>query len=479
MIEVRLFLCGNESKSDRYRKIWRNGRQCRVMVKLPVRAEFWRRASLGLAVALLALMTAPAGGQDLPAWAMLGMGSHKNQPLPGPPPIRASQPPTLSYPVEPMGFSAPGAFYLGMRNSLVSLDFLDEDKVLFTFRVPGLIHRDLNSEERTDERKIRALVIRLPQGTVQAEAVWTVHDRSRYLWMLGNGQFLFRDREKLQLGDASLQLKPYLQFPGPVLWVEMDPSKKYLVTGSSEPAARTPKPGDVPSPETAQATVTGEQKLGGEPDMVLRILRRDSGQVLLVSHLRSEVHLPINGDGYLETLRSRGAAWALNLNFFTGGSSIVGSVDSVCSPSIDFVSAKEFLATTCGPGGDARLVAMGTNGHRLWEGPASGRLVWPLLVMAADGSRLARETLVATHAVNASAPLGTEDIKGQAVEVIDAASGKVALRAEASPVLDAGGNVAISPSGRRVAVLGAGAIQIFELPAPPPLPDLSVTKAGP
>jgi hypothetical protein len=37
-------------------------------------------------------------------------------------------------------------------------------------------------------------------------------------------------------------------------------------------------------------------------------------------------------------------------------------------------------------------------------------------------------------------------------------------------VLDAGGNVTISPSGRRVAVLNAGAIQIFELPAPPLLP---------
>jgi len=31
--------------------------------------------------------------------------------------------------------------------------------------------------------------------------------------------------------------------------------------------------------------------------------------------------------------------------------------------------------------------------------------------------------------------------------------------------------VAISPSGRRVAVLNAGAIQVFELPAPPPLPE--------
>ncbi len=36
----------------------------------------------------------------------------------------------------------------------------------------------------------------------------------------------------------------------------------------------------------------------------------------------------------------------------------------------------------------------------------------------------------------------------------------------ASPILDGGGNVAISPSGKRVAVLNAGAIQVFELPAP-------------
>ena len=55
--------------------------------------------------------------------------------------------------------------------------------------------------------------------------------------------------------------------------------------------------------------------------------------------------------------------------------------------------------------------------------------------------------------------------------------GKVELLAEASPVLDAGGNVAISPSGRRVAVLDAGAIQIYTLPEPPPLQD-GETKAG-
>jgi len=449
-------------------------------VKLLLRARYLLQACLGLAVTLSPFCTPyEARAQSPMPWAMLGAGSKKNPVPPGPPPIRASQPPALTFPIEPLGFTAPGLFYLGMRNSLVSLDFLDEDRLLFTFRVPGLIHRDHSTETPTDERQIRAVVLRIPQGTVQAEAVWTVHDRTRYLWPLGNGQFLFRDKDNLQLGDASLQLKPFLHFPGPVLWVEMDPSRQYLVTGSSEPASSAAKEGDVPSPKTAETSIDGEDKRPGEPDMVLRILRRDSGKVMMVSHIRSAVHLPINAEGYLETLRSRGAAWMLNLNFFNGGSSIVGTVDSVCSPLIDFVSPQEFLVTTCGPGGDPHLVAMGTNGRRLWEDPASNSSVWPLLVMAPDGSRLARETLVATHSVNSSAPLGTDDIKGQAVEVLDAASGKVALRAEASPIFDAGGNVAISPSGKRVAIVGSGAIQVFELPPPPPLPDTSVTKARP
>jgi hypothetical protein len=451
-----------------------------VMAKLLVRARFWLHAGLGLAATALPLCSQVAGpAQDPGRFALLAFGSHKKPAPPDRPPVRSSLPPAFTIPIEPLGFSAPGEFYLGARNTLVSLDFLDEDRLLFTFRVPGLIHRDLTVADPSSERQIRAVILRISQGTVQAEALWTVHDRSRYLWMLDDGQFLFRDRDNLQLGDATLQLKPFLHFPGPVLWVELDPSRKFVVTGSAEPPGTASKAGDVPSPATAGAALVGEEKQApSEPDMVLRILRRDSGKVMLVSHIRSAVHLPINGDGYLETLRSRGMAWILNLNYFSGGSTLLGSVESVCSPMLDFVSPREFLATTCGPGGDPRLVAMTTNGHRLWEDPASGSSVWPILVMGPDGSRMARETLMANHSVNASAPLGTDDIKGQAVDVFDAASGKIALRAQASPVFDAGGNVAISPTGRRVAVVMADGIQVFDLPAPPPIPDNVLNQAG-
>ena len=386
-------------------------------------------------------------------------------------PDKPSQPPAFTVSVEALGFSAPGPIYLGQRSSLVSLDFLDENRLLFTFRVPGLIRREAGESDAGDERQIRAVVLALPAGAIEAEALWTVHDRARYLWMLKDGRFLLRDRDNLELGDATLELKPYLRFPGPLLWLEMDPAQQFLVTDSREPAAAEQKPGEVPSPAAAVAGITVDgQKPAGPADLAVRILRRDSGKVMLVSRARSTVHLPINSEGYLESLRANGVQWLVNLNYFSGGSTVLGRVDSACSPAFDFVSQREVLVTACTPSGAGKLVAMGTDGRRLWEARTSDEAIWPLLVRSPDGSRLAREVLAVSHPVNAHSPLNREDIKGQLVEVLDAADGKVALEAAASPVLDAGGNVAISPSGRRVAVLNGGAIQVFELPAPPSLP---------
>jgi hypothetical protein len=404
--------------------------------------------------------------------------SKKKNPPPETPNVRATLPPSFSIPAEPLGFAAPGEFYLGMRNSLVSLDFLDEDRLLFTFRVPALIRRDLSNAERQDERRIRAVVLRIATGAVEAETIWTVHDHTRYLYMLDHGQFLIRDRNSLLLGDQTLQLKPFLRFPGPVEWVELDPSRQYFVAGSTEPRTRSSVEGEVPSPSTAAARIDSDHKPeSDESDLIVRILRRTDGKVMLVSHVRSAIHLPINGEGYLEPLRALGSAWELNFNHFTGGSTLLGKVNSVCSPQLDFISTTEFLIGTCNSSGDPRVVAMSTAGKRLWEDQAAGTSVWPLLVSGSNGSRIARETLMASHTVNASNPLDSGDIKGQDVQILDAASGKLVLRAAASPILDAGGNVAISPTARRVAVLMDGAIQVFDLPAPPAIPDATV-QAG-
>ena len=408
-------------------------------------------------------------------------------------PEQPSLAPTASIPVAPLGFTAPSTNYLGTRNTFVSLDFLDEDRVLFTFRVPGLIHRDLKTGEESSERQIRAVVLKLPQGTgearIEAEGLWTVHDRSRYLWPLKNAHFLLRDRNNLLEGDATLVLKPFLDFPGSLLWVESDPAQQFLVTNSREPLAAAAKPGapaadgssstgspsgQVSSPATAQATVTTDEgdaaAEDGRPELVVRILRRETGEVMLVSRVRTAVHLPINRVGYVENLRGRGMEWIVNLNYFTGGSKMLGSVDTACDPDDEFLSEDEILITGCSADGASKLVAMTTEGKTLWIAQAPSTQVWPRSTVAANGSRLAWSTLDASHAVSMFAPMDSDDVKEQSVTVFDAATGDIVFVSPLSPILDAGGNVALSPSGRRVALLNAGGIQVFDLPAAAAVP---------
>jgi hypothetical protein len=212
------------------------------------------------------------------------------------------------------------------------------------------------------------------------------------------------------------------------------------------------------------------------PDTVVRILRRDSGQVMLVSRVRSTVHLPINSEGYLGSMRGRGDEWVLDLNFFTGGSRVLGSVISACAPSNEFISQQEVLVTGCDSSGGHKLVAMTTGGKTLWDDLNPETAIWPLLAPSPDGLRVMQETLAVTRSVSSYAPLSSDDIKGQLVRILDAATGEVAFESPLSPIFDAGGNAAISPSGRRVAVVNAGAIQIFELPAAPPVPDAAAKQ---
>ena len=444
---------------------------------------------LGLAVGGAVLCALPTAWAQAPS----GLGANpfaaspskktKEQPLSDRLPEKPSLTPVFTIPIEPIGFTVPGASYLGLRYSFASLDFLDENRLLFTFRVPGLLHREPGDSGEGDAHQIRAVVVALPEGKVEAEALWTVHDRGRYLWMLKDGHFLLRDRDTVQEGDAKLELKPLLQFPGSLLWLDLDPTQQFMVTNSVEPAVAAEAGAD--GLAVGKAAV-GQAAAGQGPDhfdsrktdLVVRILQRESGRVMLVSRAPATVHLPINADGYLESLRGMGQQWLLNLKFFSGGSRILGRVDSSCSPAFEFISQREVLVTACNGGGGRRLVAMDTDGNRLWEDSTAASAIWPLVVVGPDGSRLAQETLSINHAVNAYEPIDREDVKGQLVRVFNAADGKVALEAAASPALDSGGNLAISETGRRVALLNSGAIQVFDLPAAPTLADAGGNPTG-
>lgn len=396
-------------------------------------------------------------------------------------PEKPSLPPAFTIPFGSLGFSPPGVIYLLRRQSLISLDFLDEDRLLVSFQAPGgLIPRDNADNLADEERHIRAVVVALPSGNIESEAQWNVTDRSRYLWMLRDGHFLLRDSDGLEQGDATLKITPSLRLPGRLLWLAMDPTLQVIITNSLEPPDAKQDPSQTAAPAIGPAAMTADkQKPGVQPTLVVRTFRRESGQLIRTARVpwaSQSRDWPFNSEGYLETSRDSSGQWVLTLNYFTGGINVVARVDSGCEPTSDFVSEGELLATTCEPVSGGDLQAMTAIGARLWETRTSSNEMWPLLVNSPNGSRVARETLLLKRASNRYKNLvGAADLDGQIVRVFDAANGNVRLEAPLSPMFDGGGNVAISPSGRRVAILNAGAIQVFELPAPPPIPPATLS----
>ena len=143
------------------------------------------------------------------------------------------------------------------------------------------------------------------RGKIESEAQWTLHDRARYLWMLKDGHFLLRDEDGIQEGDATLQLKPYLHFPGRLLWLQLNPAQQLMSVGFLAPPSK-PKnvqPGcrTLPRPKSsgpARKTMSQPDPPELKPDLVVRTLNRETGKVVRESRVGLAVPQPVSSDGY-------------------------------------------------------------------------------------------------------------------------------------------------------------------------------------
>jgi hypothetical protein len=385
-------------------------------------------------------------------------------------PEKASLEPSFSIPVSPMGFSIPGNSYLLRQQQLVSLDFIDENRLLFSFHVAsGLREREAEGDQESRQR-IHAVVVDIATGKAGAEADWAMPDRKRYLWMLNDGHFLLRTADGLEEGDAELKTKEYLRWPGRLMWIEMDPEQKYLVANSLE-AGSGEQAASAAGSSSAEKLVDAGKPADKKDVLVIRTVRRDTGEVIRTTKAAwtsQTSDWPMNSEGYVETVHDKGAHWVMKFQPYGGSKGwAVAEADSVCIPQGAFVTDTELLVSRCDPQDGWKLRAWTTAGRTLWEMNIGSNTMWPLLMTARDGSRVAREMLVLKRSAEKyKTGVRIEDVQGQMVRVFDSATGKVVMETPIRPIYDGGGNVAVSPSGKRVAILNGDAIQVYELPAP-------------
>jgi hypothetical protein len=396
-------------------------------------------------------------------WTLSG-SSHSNPPPPPGPEERI--------PVDPLGYRPPGPLYMLSKKVFSSLNFIDAHHLLFTFHQSRLLQRERNPQPSEDDQVIRAVVLRVSDGQVQESSEWRMHDRGRYLWSLGDGKFLIRERNSYFLTDSSLKLRPYVDVASPVYATEVSPDGRILVVEheyekhTSEEHTRL----------EAQAAKFGDP-LPSE-DTQITLMDVPSRQVLAALHTHLPVTVPITSTGYVGVTQGKGQdEFLVSFIPFDGQPLVLGKVASTCTPHENFLNPKALMIESCGPKSpDVYLDAWTIDGKKLWTGHREGHLVWPTLAYSGTGNRFAVGLLRATHFVDLADSLNDEDVREQVVQVFDSVTGALLLTTNASPILTSGANFALSEDGEHLAVLRAGAIEIYKVPSPAaPAPE----KIGP
>jgi hypothetical protein len=376
---------------------------------------------------------------------------------PNPPPAS----PEERIPVEPLGYRPPGPLYMLSGRAFSSLDFIDAHHLLFTFHQPRLMRREQNPDRLEDDQMIQAMVLSLPGGAVQASAEWRMHDRRRYLWSLGEGKFLVRQKSSYSLTDASLKLHPYIEVATRVLATEISPDGRVLVI-EHQFERHTP---DQHRKLEDQANEYGEAPPA--EDTQITLVNIASKEVLAALRTESPINVPVTSTGYVGVTRDKGEdEFLVRFMPFAGESRILGKVASTCTPQEDFLNQKALVIESCGPKSpDLFLDAWTTDGKKLWNAHRDGHLVWPTYAYSRTGDCFAVSLLRVSHPVDLVDSLNDEDVREQVVQVFDSATGALRMATNASPVLTAGQNFALSDDGERLAVLREGAIEIYKVPA--------------
>jgi hypothetical protein len=370
--------------------------------------------------------------------------------------------PSVRIPVGPLGFTPPAALYQPYRIPESSLGFLDENHLLFTFHVAKLMRRVPDDPVSDLDQTIHAIVLDLPGGKVAAQTDWRLHDRDHYVWMLGDGTFLLRERDSFYVGDASLTLHLYAQPIGTFMYGQMAPGAS---TFEAEYVNQVPDQ-DLGAPSTAPSLLGGGIPLPHvKQQYTMLIVNTHDHDTKRVNDLYSPIVLPIVHGGYVTVEQARGHDWDLTFNPWNAAPHTVAKVSSSCRPQLEPISEDVVLTVDCLPYSSDHLIeTYDLEGHLLWHQMWQSRFIWGSFAFSRNGNRFAYGSLEVDHELGTLDPVEDSSILGQPVGVFETQTGKLDMVLGATPYMTAGDNFALSPSGSKFAIIRDGAIEIYDLP---------------
>ncbi|HKW18466.1 MAG TPA: VWA domain-containing protein [Terriglobales bacterium] len=328
-----------------------------------------------------------------------------------------------------------------------TLDFIDSGHLLLTYNPKKMIVRLPECPPTHDDHYIHAAILEIDTGKVLSSVDWYLHDGRRYLWPLGSGKFLLRKLNSLYLLDSNLNEKLLLNSPHELLWVTVTPDGKQIIT----------------------ETIDDEHASKSKKKLV-RIEFRDSQtmEVQRVIKSEKEAHIEATSSGFASVIPSLSRkVWLVRFGLSEQQRDNITRVRTrLRTPDVLYLSSNAILIgrdSASHPG--YSVSAFTVTGNFLWRQHWDEHRYSLLVERSEDGSRFAVSTL---RLRGQSPGIGnnSSDLEGleQTVQVFNTGSGEAVLSVDAMPVVLSGQNFALSPDGRKLAVLHGSSVDLYDLP---------------
>lgn len=400
--------------------------------------------------------------------------------LAGTPAFAHGPAPAIRISLDSLDFQPQSPQFLLAGNSMLTLDYVDNNHLLFTFGIHRLMERIANDPPDDEDRMVEAVLLELPSGRVLARTDWRLHDTGRYLWNLGHGRFLLRIHDTLTtfapLANLSsgrpFQQRALLTTDRRIGALLLSPESDMLIveTGEKKPPAPDPVtpvsgPGPAPGASSDSENEPGSVALSfywlslpGNGDQVRAVL----AGVARVSHFGE---LAAMGAGTLATVDQGHQHWGFDFSPYKGKKKELAPFDSTCHPRPQFVSSSEFVAFGC-HNTDSQTVLGGFNlqGDEMWEQNLYGDYVASSMSFAPQSGRFALGRVLGEGSADGLQQIAGGALTGQTVTVYQTESGKQILHVDCTPIARSGENFALSPDGMNLAVIRENAIEVYSLP---------------
>jgi hypothetical protein len=362
----------------------------------------------------------------------------------------------LILPLKVLGYSPPPPdLEMSRFDFHTCMAFLGPNQLLFTFD-PHLLVKRTNSEAISFPRlrMIRAVVVDFATRQVVRSVDWRVPDSAQYLWPLGKEEVLVHVGHELRVYGPGLEQRQKISLGAPLAFVRASPSSTYFAVGVVN---------ERHTPEIHRQLQEAE---GREPEEDVEVRVLDSNLHPLTKLMRSSrsAFPVLLDDGEVRVLRIGENQWRIAKYGWAGERRVLAQARSTCLPSLQSLAGDLLFVVGCDRQEDNWFRVL-RDGKVLLKGVFFSQTIEHAASGNANGNIFAIRIAQAKRSL--SLVFHPSDLQSERIALYSAKTGQCIFAINNSPTVPAVQTFAISPAEEQLAVLTAGQIALYRIPAHP------------